>query len=66
MDLPLQVEPPEDIEVPDALLSEEEVTSLVASRRPRFVPLPHSPPGTSALRPPDADTGLCQIFVSFS
>ena len=52
-----QVEPPEDIEVPQSLLPDEVVDSLVAERQPRFVPLARFGPDSDPLPPPDAATG---------
>ena len=53
---PVQVEPPEDIEVPASLLSEEEVATLVAERKPAYVPLARGD-GVTRLPPPDPATG---------
>ena len=52
----MQVEPPEDIEVPVSLLTEEEVANLVATRRPAYVPLARGD-GVTRLPPADPATG---------
>ena len=50
------MEPPEDIEVPVSLLTEEEVANLVATRRPAYVPLARGD-GVTRLPPADPATG---------
>jgi predicted Zn-dependent peptidase len=55
----LPVEAPPDVDVPDDLLSYEEVARLVAERRPAFVPIDGAP-GGDATPPPDAATGVVQ------
>lgn len=73
----MQVEPPEDIEVPVSLLTEEEVANLVATRRPAYVPLARGD-GVTRLPPADPATGgvprpyygcvsvhMCWVFTGF-
>ncbi len=54
----LQIEPPEDIQVPQSLLPPERVEELVAERNPHFVPLERFGPSSSAMPPPDPATGV--------
>ena len=60
-----QVDPPEDIEVPQSLLPDEEVERLVAERQPRFVPLERFGPGSDPLPPPDPASGAPQSAPPF-
>ena len=53
----VQVEAPDDVDVPKYLLSPEEVQQLVAERQPRFVPLQRHGPGSDATPPADSATG---------
>ena len=46
----LQVEAPEDVDVPKHLLAPEAVEQLVAERQPRFIPLERYGPGADAVR----------------
>ena len=53
----LQVEAPEDVDVPKHLLAPEAVEQLVAERQPRFVPLERYGPGADPTPPADSATG---------
>ena len=53
----VQIEAPEEVDVPSSLLPEEEVEQLVAELNPHFIPLAGSPPGSSATPPADPTTG---------
>ena len=59
----LEVEAPDDIDVPDSLLPEERVAELLAERVPAFVPLPgREADGATPL--PDPATGIVQRRLS--
>ncbi|CAL8466878.1 g6414 [Coccomyxa elongata] len=60
----LQVDPPEDIEVPQSLLPPDLVEQLVAERNPHFVPLERFGPSSSPMPPPDPSTGIVQRRLS--
>lgn len=62
----MQVDPPEDIEVPQSLLPEEDVERLVAKRQPRFIPLQRYGPDSDPLPPPDAATGGSDVSLPHS
>lgn len=53
----MQVDAPEDVDVPKHLLAPEEVEQLVAERQPRFVPLERYGPGADPTPPADSATG---------
>ena len=57
----MQIEAPEEIDVPLSLLPEEEVNRLVAEYNPHYVPLDNSPSGSSVSSPADPSTGLSLI-----
>lgn len=55
------IEPVEDFDVPDRLLSEEELQAIMAERKPSFVPVE---PGASAEPAVDPVTGVVRIKLS--
>lgn len=55
--LTVQVDAPEDVDVPQHLLAPEEVEQLFAERQPRFVPLARYGPGADSTPPADSATG---------
>jgi len=58
-----EVEPPLDVDCPDFLMSEEEVSALVAERNPHYVPL--AEPGTSGdAFPEPGPNGIVQRRLS--
>jgi hypothetical protein len=57
----VQVEAPEDIDVPDALLPEERIAELMEERKPHYIPVEGSPPGTGPLPAPDPVTGISRL-----
>ena len=59
----VQVDPPEDIEVPQSLLPPELVEQLVAERNPHFVPLERFGPSSSPMPPPDPSTGVALVHL---
>ena len=59
----LEVEAPEDIDVPDALVPPERVAELLASRRPHFVPVPGRE-AEGAFPAADPETGIVQRRLS--
>lgn len=59
----LEVEAPEDIDVPDALVPPERVAELLASRKPHFVPVPGRE-AEGPFPPADPETGIVQRRLS--
>ncbi|KAI8464353.1 MAG: LuxS/MPP-like metallohydrolase [Monoraphidium minutum] len=61
----LEVDPLEDVDMPDRLVSPERLEALLAAQQPRYVPLdgPGAAPG-DALPPTDAATGITQRRLS--
>ena len=59
----LEVEAPEDIDVPDALVPPERVAELLAARKPHFVPVPGRE-AEGAFPPADPETGIVQRRLS--
>ena len=55
--LTVQVDAPEDVDVPKHLLAPEEVEQLVAEHQPCFVPLERYGPGADPTPPADSATG---------
>jgi hypothetical protein len=55
--LPMQVDAPEDVDVPQHLLAPEDVEQLVAERQPRFIPLERYGPGADPTPVADSATG---------
>lgn len=59
----LEVEAPEDIDVPDALVPPERVAELLASQKPHFVPVPGRE-SEGPFPPADPETGIVQRRLS--
>ena len=59
----LEVEAPEDIDVPDALVPPERVAELLAARKPHFVPVPGRE-AEGPFPPADPETGIVQRRLS--
>ena len=59
----LEVEAPEDIDVPDALVPPERVAELLALRKPHFVPVPGRE-AEGPFPPADPETGIVQRRLS--
>lgn len=59
---PLQVDAPEDVDVPQHLLAPEAVEQLVAERQPCFIPLERYGSGADPMPPADSATGKVACF----